>query len=120
MNGSHIIAELYECDIERLDDPQWLERALREAAARAGAEVVGVLVHPFAPHGTTGVALLKESHLSVHTWPEHAYAAIDAFTCGDTNPSLAIDSLKESFGAGRIERVTLERGMKGIRLSERR
>lgn len=116
MNGSHIIAELYECDVKRLDDAKWIERALREAAIKAGAEVVGVLVHPFSPHGATGVALLKESHLSVHTWPEHAYAAIDAFTCGSTNPSLAIASLKESFGAGRIEQVALARGTKGIRV----
>lgn len=116
MNGSHIIAELFECDAARLNDPGWLERALEEAAVKAGAEVVGVLVHPFSPHGTTGVALLKESHLSVHTWPEHAYAAIDAFTCGSTNPALAIASLKESFGARRIEQVTLTRGTSGIRV----
>jgi S-adenosylmethionine decarboxylase len=79
--GTHLIVDFRGCT--RLDDPQHIERVLRAAVEAAGATLLGLHLHHFGPHlGVTGVALLAESHLSIHTWPETGYAAIDIFLCG--------------------------------------
>ena len=88
-----------------------LEAALREAAAAIGARVLNVAFHAFAPHGVTGVLLLAESHLSVHTWPEHGYAAVDLFTCGPASPEAALPILRAALGARELECVTVVRGV---------
>ncbi len=101
--GRHVLADLHECDPARLDDVQTIERALREAARAAGATVVGGVFHRFIPQGASGVLLVAESHLSVHTWPERAFAAADLFTCSsrlDADAALAV--LRVHLGASRI------------------
>ena len=102
MVGKHCILELYECDTERLDDEAFLRTTITTAAKRAGATLLNLITHRFDPQGVTGLALLAESHISIHTWPENGYAAVDVFTCGDhTMPEQACDVLRQELKAGR-------------------
>jgi S-adenosylmethionine decarboxylase len=73
--------------------------------------VVAEVFHPFSPHGVSGVLAIEESHLSVHTWPEEGYAALDFYTCGDSDPELALLSLARAVGAGRAELLEVTRGL---------
>jgi S-adenosylmethionine decarboxylase len=92
--GKHCILELYDCDSARLDDEAFLRDAITTAAKRAGATLLNLITHRFEPQGVTGLALLAESHISIHTWPESGYAAVDVFTCGDhTMPERACQVL---------------------------
>lgn len=111
--GTHLLVECRGCTPAALNDPQALEQALRAAAARIGARVVTAAFHTFAPHGVTGMLLLEESHLSIHTWPEHGYAAIDLFTCGVTDPAQALPLLRSALGARELELLTVSRGLAG-------
>ena len=102
MVGKHCILELYDCDSSKLDDEVFLRSAITQAAERAGATLLNLITHQFQPQGVTGLALLAESHISIHTWPEAGYAAVDVFTCGDhTMPEKACEVLCEDLGAGR-------------------
>lgn len=96
--GLHLIVELQGCDPEGLNDVDFLRQGLRNAATAGGLHVVALDMHAFAPHGVTGVALLSESHISIHTWPELRYAAVDIFSCGG-NPHGAMIALREHLGA---------------------
>lgn len=96
--GKHAIYELLGGDPNLLDDEEFVKSSLEHAAMAAGATLLGIITHKFEPQGVTAVALLSESHLSLHSWPEYGYASIDAFTCGDhTDPEAACNSLKEAF-----------------------
>lgn len=108
--GTHLLADLSGC--RGLDDAALVERALRQATAAAGATLLDLRLHHFGDgQGVTGVALLAESHLSIHTWPEHGYAAVDIFLCGrrhDLDAALAV--LKQAFAAGRCDERRIARG----------
>ncbi|RVG78001.1 adenosylmethionine decarboxylase [Sinorhizobium meliloti] len=94
--GRHVLAEFWGC--QGVDNPERVERALVMAAEAAGATVLQTNLHHFGEGmGVTGVIMLAESHLSIHSWPEIEYAAIDVFVCGRADPHLAITSLKKSF-----------------------
>ena len=108
--ATHVLVECLACDPARLDDAVALEAALREAADAVGARVVGAGFHRFAPQGVTGFLLLEESHLSLHTWPEQRYAALDLFTCGTVQPEQAVDALRAALGAGRVAVLRVGRG----------
>ena len=82
--GKHLLLELKDCDKEVLNDPGFLKDALVTAAGEAGAMVLGESFHQFNPQGVSGVVIIAESHLTIHTWPEYGYAAIDIFTHGDS------------------------------------
>jgi S-adenosylmethionine decarboxylase len=82
--GTQVVLDLYECETGHLDDIAWVKKTLVEAARAAGATVVETVFHKFAPCGISGVVVIAESHLAIHIWPEHRYAAIDVFTCGDS------------------------------------
>ena len=82
--GSQILADLYGCDRGILDDPEAIRAILVEAARRCGATIVDRCFHRFSPQGISGVVIIAESHLGIHTWPEHGYAAVDLFTCGSS------------------------------------
>jgi S-adenosylmethionine decarboxylase len=98
--GKHCILELYACDSARLDDEAFLRDTITAAAKRAGATLLNLITHRFEPQGVTGLALLAESHISIHTWPESGYAAVDVFTCGDhTMPERACVVLAAELGA---------------------
>jgi S-adenosylmethionine decarboxylase len=81
--GKHCILELYHCRADRLDDEAFLRSSITQAVQEAGATLLQLISHRFSPQGVTALALLAESHLSIHTWPESGYAAVDVFTCGD-------------------------------------
>ncbi|MCT0225387.1 adenosylmethionine decarboxylase [Synechococcus sp. CS-1328] len=98
--GKHCILELYDCTSAKLNDEAFLRTAITTAAKRAGATLLNLITHHFDPQGVTGLALLAESHISIHTWPESGYAAVDVFTCGDhTMPELACAVLCEELEA---------------------
>ena len=100
MVGKHCILELYDCDHSKLDDEAFLRTTITTAAKRAGATLLNLITHRFDPQGVTGLALLAESHISIHTWPENGYAAVDVFTCGDhTMPESACEHLRTELGA---------------------
>jgi len=82
--GQQIIAEFYDCNRASLNDVDFIRAAMLYAAEKAGAMIVTETFHHFSPHGVSGAVIIAESHLSIHTWPEYGYAAVDLFTCGDT------------------------------------
>ncbi|WP_066194696.1 MULTISPECIES: adenosylmethionine decarboxylase [Gracilibacillus] len=109
--GRHVIAELWECNPERLNDIEKLERILVNAALLAGAEVREVAFHQFAPAGVSGVVIISESHLTIHSFPEHAYASIDVYTCGETiNPHDIVTKLVDKLEAKNVSKQELKRG----------
>jgi S-adenosylmethionine decarboxylase len=81
--GIHVLYDVYGCDRMILDDEKVLVELLERAAVESGASVLGRLSHSFEPQGVTAIVLLAESHVSIHSWPEKGYAAVDVFTCGD-------------------------------------
>ncbi len=110
--GRHLLLELRECNKAVLDDLKYLENALVSAAREAGATVLDKSFHHFAPQGVSGVVLIAESHLSLHTWPEHAYAAVDIFTCGSTvRIEVAADALIRQLGSKDPSVLEVKRGM---------
>ncbi len=108
--GTHIIAELFGC--QKLNDLKFVARALREAARICGATILHAKFHRFSPHGITGYILLAESHISIHTWPECGYAAVDVFTCGSMDAEKAVRHLVEKFGAQKVSMRRIKRGNK--------
>lgn len=82
--GKHLLLELKDCNQEVLNDLTYLQDAMLTAADQAGATVLEKYFHQFSPQGVSGAVIIAESHLSLHTWPEYGYAAVDIFTCGDT------------------------------------
>ncbi|TCI25646.1 S-adenosylmethionine decarboxylase proenzyme [Exiguobacterium sp. SH5S4] len=117
--GRHIITELWECNPDKLNDIDYIERLFVDAALRSGAEVREVAFHKFAPHGVSGVVIISESHLTIHSFPEHGYASVDVFTCGDRiDPATASQYIAEGLEAKVREDVKLDRGMGPIRVPE--
>jgi S-adenosylmethionine decarboxylase len=106
--GVHLIIDVYEAN--RLDDIDHIETTLRRCVDAAGATLLHVHVHHFQPNGVSGVAVLAESHISIHTWPEAGYAALDVFMCGKADPDKCVPVLREAFGARRIAVSELLRG----------
>ncbi len=110
--GRHILLELYDCDAEVLKDLEKVREEMVEAARLAQATIVTVTFHEFNPFGISGVVVISTSHLSIHTWPEYRYAAVDIFSCGEVvQPQAAIDHLTQVFGAERISVIELQRGI---------
>lgn len=109
--GIHCIAELYECPPALLDDEAHVKKSLREAVEYGFASLLHEVSHKFTPQGVTALALIAESHVAIHTWPEYGYIAADAFTCGDeANAEKAVEYLIRAFKAGRHSIRTLNRG----------
>lgn len=110
--GRHVLAEIYGCDFNILNDIAKVEEIMVNAALEAGAEVREFVFHKFSPQGVSGVVVISESHLAIHTWPELGYAAVDVFTCGDrVNPWDACNYLTEKFGAEYVTATEMERGL---------
>jgi S-adenosylmethionine decarboxylase len=110
--GMHLLVDLW--DAEALDDPAHVDAALRAGAEAAGATILHGHFHHFTPNGgVSGVLVLAESHISIHTWPERGYAAIDIFMCGACDPHRALPHLRDAFRAGRVELSEQRRGVIG-------
>jgi len=110
--GRHILAEIYGCDIEVLNDRVLIEKAMVDAALAAGAEIREVAFHRFSPQGVSGVIVVSESHLAIHTWPELGYAAVDVFTCGDkVNPWDACNYITGKLDAKHMTATEVKRGL---------
>ncbi|MFD2654579.1 adenosylmethionine decarboxylase [Gracilibacillus thailandensis] len=115
--GRHVIAELWECNIDMLNDIERLERTFVNAALKAGAEVREVAFHKFAPFGVSGVVIISESHLTIHSFPEHGYASIDVYTCGDIiDPNVAVAYIEEHLEAKSTEKLEVPRGMGAVQM----
>ncbi len=98
--GKHCILELYGCDPLKLNDEKFIKIIVMAASEIAGAKLLQMIIHSFEPKGVTGLALLAESHISIHTWPESKYAAVDVFTCGEqTVPEKACEYLVRELSA---------------------
>ncbi|MCA9583212.1 MAG: adenosylmethionine decarboxylase [Myxococcales bacterium] len=109
--GTQILIELVGCPRERLDDVEAVRGALLSAADLGGLTVVNDVIHKFNPHGVSGVVVIAESHIAIHTWPEHGYASLDIYTCGDeTKGKLAADYLVGLFEAQHHTMQVLRRG----------
>lgn len=99
--GTHLIVDLW--DARQLDDIELMEHTLRQAVVAAGATLLHIHLHHFTPEGgISGVAVLAESHISVHTWPERNFAAFDVFMCGDAEPGRAIETITRAFAPGQV------------------
>src|SRR5215471_4063915 len=110
--GRHLLLEMFDCDLDAINSLEAVKGALIEAAKRAQATIVDVVFHEFNPFGISGVVVIAESHLAIHTWPEYRYAAVDVFSCGDVlQPQTAADYLVEQLGASRASVVELQRGI---------
>ncbi len=100
--GTHLIIDLWGAS--KLDDLALMEQTMRDAVTECGATLLHIHLHHFTPNGgISGVAVLAESHISVHTWPERDFAAFDVFMCGDAEPHKAVDVLRKAFGPDRID-----------------
>lgn len=109
--GKHLIIECWGCN-DGINDADLMRTAMIEAVHAAHATLLDINVHTFSPHGVTGVAVLSESHLSVHSWPEHGYLAADVFTCGDTTePLAAVEVLRQYFQPTVVELQDVPRGI---------
>lgn len=110
--GIHLLIELWSCNRQKIDNLDYLERIMSHAAEVAGATVLKTAFQDFNPQGVSGVVVIAESHLTIHTWPEHGYAAIDIFTCGSTvDPWKAAGFLKQELEAGEIQVRDFLRGI---------
>jgi len=110
--GRHVLAELYGCKFEVLNDINRVEDIMVNAALEAGAEIREFVFHKFSPQGVSGVVVISESHLAIHTWPELGYAAVDVFTCGEkVDPWDACKYLESMFGANQMKASEVKRGI---------
>jgi S-adenosylmethionine decarboxylase len=110
--GRHILLELFDCDLAVLNDLVKVKEGLVAAAHQAQATIVAAIFHKFNPFGISGVVVISESHLTIHTWPEYRYAAVDIFSCGDIiKPDMAVSYLVKLFAAERVSVVELQRGV---------
>ena len=115
--GNHVLLDLWDVAPDLLDDLDGLRELLADCARRGGATVVEERFHRFAPQGVSGVVVLAESHVAVHTWPENGFAAFDVFTCGEPEMAERIaDHLVTALEPGREQRQRVERGREPARL----
>lgn len=112
--GRHVLVEYFDCNNDILNNIEHVRQAMLTAARKSGATIVNDVFHLFNPHGVSGVVVIAESHLAIHTWPEYGFAAVDLFTCGeDVNPWDAFNFLKEELGAKNHITMEMKRGVLG-------
>ena len=108
--GTHMVLELWGCS--NLNSPSVVEQALRDIVEATNVTLLDLRVYPFTPIGVTGVAIVAESHIMIHTWPEHSYAAVDIFTCGQERDfDGALDAVRDHFTPERVQVMRIERGI---------
>ncbi len=110
--GRHLLVEYYDCDTEVLDSVEEIRNAMVKAAELSGATVINDTFHHFSPFGVSGVVVIAESHLAIHTWPEHKFAAVDLFTCGDdVDPWIGFNYLKDVLKSKYFTVMEMRRGL---------
>jgi S-adenosylmethionine decarboxylase len=110
--GSHLLVELYGCEATALENEASVASVMHEAAVKSEATVVAESFHEFKPYGVSGAVIIQESHYTIHTWPEHGYAAVDLFYCGGTvRVHKAVEVLQERFKPERIKFLVVRRGI---------
>ena len=110
--GRHVLAEFFECNPNILNNKDKIENLMVDAAIECGATIVQKCFHMFSPYGVSGVVIISESHLAIHTWPELGYAAVDLFTCGDKcDPKVSYEFLKKKFHCQNATFSELKRGI---------
>lgn len=118
--GTHLIADAWQAPANVLNDPEHIRHALIEAIAAGDATLIDLCVHQFSPHGVTATATLAESHIAIHTWPEHGYFAADLFFCGLGKPKKAMKLLQTALGAKEVKLREIERGFPTPVINEQR
>lgn len=117
--GRHILVEMYDCDPNVLNDQDTIRKEMIRAAELSGATIVGDVFHKFTPQGVSGAVVIAESHLSIHTWPEYRYAALDLFTCGtNVDPWIGFGHLRKVLRAERSSQTELKRGLFPLSMGE--
>lgn len=110
--GTQILVELYNCNADKINDVEFIESAMLSATQNSGATIISHNFHKFNPHGVSGVVVIAESHVSIHSWPEYDYAAVDIFICGESIDPRSIQAdLKEAFESKNISSKEMKRGM---------
>ena len=110
--GRHLIVEFADCDHNILNNLEFLEKHMNESVRKAGATIVSSKFHRYNPQGVSGVVVIAESHISIHTWPEYGYAAVDFFTCGEAvDPYKAYEYMKKMLNSKNSHITELKRGI---------
>ncbi len=110
--GRQILVEFYKCDQAVINDTDHLRQILLEGVRRSGATIVSDTFHSFSPYGVSGVIVIAESHVSIHTWPEYGYVAVDIFTCGEViDPWVIQKYLASYFQSSSVSSMELKRGL---------
>ena len=113
--GKHLLIDFHECPFDQLNDIEWIRSTLLDAAKHIRATVVTNIFHRFAPQGVSGVVVIAESHLAIHTWPEFGVAAIDLFSCGDSIDSAALAPfIGKKLQAQSWQTTEHQRGVRGL------
>jgi S-adenosylmethionine decarboxylase len=108
--GTHLVVDAWGAPEDLLNDPEGIRRAMLEAISAGEATLIDLCVHQFSPHGVTATATLAESHIAIHTWPEHGYFAADLFFCGQGKPELAMEVLQTALKAKKVRSREIPRG----------
>jgi S-adenosylmethionine decarboxylase len=108
--GRHLLAEFYECSREILDDETRISAIMTTAVEISKATIIKPFFHKFSPQGVSGIIVIAESHLAIHTWPEHGYAAVDLFSCGDFDFTGALKYLRDKLYAEKYSIISIKRG----------
>lgn len=110
--GRQILVEFYDCESALINDVEYIEQTMLDGTKAAQATIVSHNFHKFSPYGVSGVVVIAESHVTIHTWPEYNYAAVDIFTCGDSiDPWIIQEFLKEAFNSDNISSMEMKRGL---------
>ncbi len=110
--GRQILVEFYDCDSDKINDVEFIETSFLSATRASRATIISHNFHKFSPHGVSGVVVIAESHVTIHSWPEYNYAAVDIFTCGDTiDPWIIQEYLKKAFNSKNTSSMEMKRGM---------
>lgn len=110
--GRQILVEFYDCESAKLNDVEYIESSMIAGTKAAHATIISHNFHKFSPYGVSGVVVIAESHVAIHTWPEYNYAAVDIFTCGDTiDPWIIQEYLKDAFNSQNVSSMEMKRGL---------
>ena len=110
--GRQILVEFYDCIETNINDVSFIKSSLIKATKASGATIISHNFHKFSPYGVSGVVVIAESHVAIHTWPEYNYAAVDIFTCGDSiDPWIIEEHLKEYFESKNVSSMEMKRGL---------